>query len=156
MSNRGRQIVASFLTKDLGIDWRWGAEWFEMNLLDYSPESNYGNWMYGAGVGTDPREDRYFNLAKQAYVYDEFGEHAKLWIKELQRVPGDKVHLLKDVSWDKRREWQLGEYGLKRVPATLGGFAPKGAAPPTRKDSSRSRETGRAGPPPPPRKIDRS
>lgn len=59
MSNRGRQIVASFLTRDLGLDWRLGAAWFEETLLDYDPCSNWGNWCYAAGVGSDPREDRY-------------------------------------------------------------------------------------------------
>ncbi|EEC81120.1 hypothetical protein OsI_23997 [Oryza sativa Indica Group] len=49
MSNRGRQIVCSFLVRDMGIDWRMGAEWFETCLLDYDPASNYGNWTYGAG-----------------------------------------------------------------------------------------------------------
>ncbi|XP_028081504.1 cryptochrome DASH, chloroplastic/mitochondrial isoform X5 [Camellia sinensis] len=49
MSNRGRQIVCSFLVRDMGIDWRMGAEWFETCLLDYDPCSNYGNWTYGAG-----------------------------------------------------------------------------------------------------------
>uniref|UniRef100_A0A7N0TB22 Cryptochrome DASH n=1 Tax=Kalanchoe fedtschenkoi TaxID=63787 RepID=A0A7N0TB22_KALFE len=66
MSNRGRQIVCSFLVRDMGIDWRMGAEWFETCLLDYDPCSNYGNWTYGAGVGNDPREDRYFSIPKQA------------------------------------------------------------------------------------------
>ncbi|XP_038998248.1 cryptochrome DASH, chloroplastic/mitochondrial-like isoform X2 [Hibiscus syriacus] len=50
MSNRGRQIVCSFLVRDMGIDWRMGAEWFETCLLDYDPCSNYGNWTYGAGA----------------------------------------------------------------------------------------------------------
>ena len=49
MSNRGRQIVASFLTRDLGLDWRMGAAHFEELLLDYDPCSNYGNWCYAAG-----------------------------------------------------------------------------------------------------------
>jgi len=49
MSNRGRQIVCSFLVRDMGLDWRMGAEWFETCLLDYDPCSNYGNWTYGAG-----------------------------------------------------------------------------------------------------------
>ncbi|GFY96690.1 cryptochrome 3 [Actinidia rufa] len=49
VSNRGRQIVCSFLVRDMGIDWRMGAEWFETCLLDYDPCSNYGNWTYGAG-----------------------------------------------------------------------------------------------------------
>ena len=49
MSNRGRQNVASFLVKDLGLDWRLGAEWFESQLLDHDVCSNYGNWNYAAG-----------------------------------------------------------------------------------------------------------
>lgn len=47
MSNRGRQNVASFLSKDLGLDWRLGAEWFESQLIDHDVCSNYGNWQYG-------------------------------------------------------------------------------------------------------------
>lgn len=43
------QIVCSFLVRDMGVDWRMGAEWFETCLLDYDPCSNYGNWTYGAG-----------------------------------------------------------------------------------------------------------
>lgn len=50
MSNRGRQNVASFLTKDLYVDWRIGAEFFESELLDYDPCSNYGNWQYGNAI----------------------------------------------------------------------------------------------------------
>lgn len=86
----GRQNVASFLTKDLKLDWRLGAEWFE-NLLvrvteyaacqfrlqdiillqvDYDVCSNYGNWNYSAGIGNDPREDRKFNMIKQGLDYD--------------------------------------------------------------------------------------
>ncbi|MEM9164720.1 MAG: DASH family cryptochrome, partial [Cyanobacteria bacterium P01_F01_bin.4] len=61
MSNRGRQNVASFLTKNLGIDWRMGAEWFESLLIDYDVCSNWGNWNYTAGVGNDARGFRYFN-----------------------------------------------------------------------------------------------
>ena len=44
------QIVCSFLVRDMGLDWRMGAEWFETCLLDYDPCSNYGNWTYGAGT----------------------------------------------------------------------------------------------------------
>ncbi|KAJ3611633.1 hypothetical protein NHX12_021648 [Muraenolepis orangiensis] len=70
MSNRGRQNVASFLTKDLGLDWRMGAEWFEYLLVDHDVCSNYGNWLYSAGLGNDPRENRKFNMVKQALDYD--------------------------------------------------------------------------------------
>lgn len=60
---RGRQVVASFFTKDLQMDWRLGAEHFEEYLLDHDPASNWGNWNYVAGVGNDPRQDRYFKVS---------------------------------------------------------------------------------------------
>ncbi|MCU0354101.1 MAG: DASH family cryptochrome [Cytophagales bacterium] len=92
MSNRGRQNVASFLVKDLKADWRAGAAWFESQLLDYDPCSNYGNWNYVAGVGNDPREDRYFNVVKQAHQYDPAGEYVKHWLPALSRIPAPHVH----------------------------------------------------------------
>ncbi|MQM16981.1 hypothetical protein Taro_049947, partial [Colocasia esculenta] len=92
MSNRGRQIVCSFLVRDMGIDWRMGAEWFEKCLLDYDPCSNYGNWTYGAGVGNDPREDRYFSIPKQAQTYDPDGEFVAYWLPELQALPKERRH----------------------------------------------------------------
>ena len=79
MSNRGRQNVASYLVHDLGVDWRLGASWFEHCLLDYDPASNYGNWIYVAGVGNDPRENRKFNTEKQAENYDPDGSYRRLW-----------------------------------------------------------------------------
>ncbi|KAE9586983.1 putative deoxyribodipyrimidine photo-lyase [Lupinus albus] len=90
MSNRGRQIVCSFLVRDMGIDWRMGAEWFETCLLDYDPCSNYGNWTYGSGVGNDPREDRYFSIPKQAQTYDPEGEYVAYWLPQLGMIPKDK------------------------------------------------------------------
>ncbi|KAJ9167574.1 hypothetical protein P3X46_019196 [Hevea brasiliensis] len=92
MSNRGRQIVCSFLVRDMGIDWRMGAEWFETCLLDYDPCSNYGNWTYGAGIGNDPREDRYFSIPKQAQTYDHEGEYVAYWLPQLQKLQKDKRH----------------------------------------------------------------
>jgi deoxyribodipyrimidine photo-lyase len=82
MSNRGRQNVASYLCKDLKIDWRWGASWFESQLIDYDVASNWCNWMYIAGVGNDPRETRYFNVNKQAEMYDKDKSYRKLWLSE--------------------------------------------------------------------------
>jgi len=79
MSNRGRQNVASYLTKTLGYDWRAGAAWFEHHLLDYDPASNWGNWAYVAGTGTDPR-DRIFNVERQAEMYDADRSYRKLWL----------------------------------------------------------------------------
>jgi deoxyribodipyrimidine photo-lyase len=92
MSNRGRQNVASFLVKDLRLNWQMGAEYFESLLLDYDPCSNWGNWNYVAGVGSDPREDRYFNILTQARNYDPRGEFVRLWCPELARVPVEKIH----------------------------------------------------------------
>ncbi|NJN32340.1 MAG: DASH family cryptochrome [Synechococcales cyanobacterium RM1_1_8] len=92
MSNRGRQNVASFLTKNLGIDWRMGAEWFESLLIDYDPCSNWGNWNYTAGVGNDARGFRFFNIQKQAKDYDPEGSYVKHWLPELQAIPAHKVH----------------------------------------------------------------
>lgn len=86
MSNRGRQNVASFLAQNLNIDWRMGAEYFESLLIDYDVCSNYGNWMYNATVGQDPR-NRYFNIINQAEKYDSDGEYVKLWLPELEKVP---------------------------------------------------------------------
>ncbi|MGB3296186.1 MAG: DASH family cryptochrome [Phormidesmis sp.] len=92
MSNRGRQNVASFLTKNLGIDWRWGAEWFESLLIDYDVCSNWGNWNYTAGVGNDARGFRYFNIPKQSKDYDPAGDYVKHWLPALKNLPAKKVH----------------------------------------------------------------
>lgn len=78
MSNRGRQNVASYFAKNLLLDWRIGAAYFEAQLIDYDVHSNYGNWMYVAGVGNDPR-DRKFNVRMQAERYDENGKFQRLW-----------------------------------------------------------------------------
>ena len=92
MSNRGRQNVASFLTKNLGLDWLRGAEWFEGLLIDYDPASNYGNWSYAAAVGTDPRGFRFFNPIKQGKDYDPQGDYIRHWLPELARVPANRIH----------------------------------------------------------------
>ena len=105
MSNRGRQNAGSFLVKDLGIDWTWGAAYFESLLVDYDPCSNWGNWNYVAGVGNDPREDRYFNIYSQATRYDEQGRYVKHWLPELVNVPADKVHLVSNLSRAEQTEY---------------------------------------------------
>lgn len=83
MSNRGRQNVASYLCNDLKIDWRYGAAYFEQQLIDYDVCSNWGNWAYLAGVGNDPRGNRYFNIAKQAEDYDSKKQYRNLWIQTI-------------------------------------------------------------------------
>lgn len=86
-SNRARQNVANFLAKALNIDWRYGAEWYEMLLVDYDVSSNWGNWQYVSGVGPDPRsESRFFNPVKQAFDYDVNGKYVRAWIPEVAHL----------------------------------------------------------------------
>lgn len=115
MSNRGRQNVASFLVRDLKVNWQMGAEYFESLLLDYDPCSNWGNWNYVAGVGSDPREDRYFNILTQARNYDPKGEYVKLWCPELRLLPCDRVHRPDLLDADARKTYQLNGYPLKAL-----------------------------------------
>jgi deoxyribodipyrimidine photo-lyase len=98
LSNRGRQNVASFFTKDLGLEWWWGAMYFESQLVDYEVCSNWGNWNYLAGIGTDPREDRYFSPVSQAKKYDANAEFIKYWIPELQSVDNEVVLEINDLK----------------------------------------------------------
>ncbi len=115
MSNRGRQNVASFLTKNLGIDWRMGAEWFESALIDYDVCSNWGNWNYTAGVGNDARGFRYFNIPKQSHTYDPDGDYLRHWLPELASVPGGKVH----------EPWKLSQGEQKDFGVILGTDYPR-------------------------------
>lgn len=82
LSNRMRQIVASYLIYDLGCDWRKGAQWFESQLIDYDVYSNHGNWLYIAGNGTDPRGGRKFNTIKQNLEHDPDNRYKKLWLEK--------------------------------------------------------------------------
>ncbi|WP_299315035.1 DASH family cryptochrome [uncultured Aquimarina sp.] len=81
MSNRGRQNVASYFAKELKLDWRIGAAYFESLLVDYDVHSNYGNWQYVAGVGNDPR-DRKFNIELQSQRYDPQQKFQSLWLQQ--------------------------------------------------------------------------
>jgi len=86
-SNRARQNVASFLTKHLSIDWRIGAAYYEMQLVDHDTSSNYSNWEYSAGCGNDPRgSSRMFNPVKQAFDYDHNGAFVRMWIPEVKDI----------------------------------------------------------------------
>ncbi|KAG7259523.1 hypothetical protein CRUP_014149 [Coryphaenoides rupestris] len=114
MSNRGRQNVASFLTKDLCLDWRMGAEWFEYLLVDHDVCSNYGNWLYSAGLGNDPRENRKFNMIKQGLDYDSNGDYVRRWLPELRGVGGGDVHT----------PWTLSSAALAHAQVSLGDGYP--------------------------------
>lgn len=104
MSNRMRQNTANFLVKDMGIDWRWGAEWFESLLLDYDVSQNYCNWNYVAHLAFNVCNNRYFNIMKQAQEYDTEGKFVKLWIPELSACPTANIHLPSAMSEDALRE----------------------------------------------------
>ena len=82
MSNRGRQNVANYLTKELKIDWRIGAEYFESMLIDYDVHSNYGNWLYNAGIGNDSMPFRKFNPKLQSERYDPDKLYEKTWLND--------------------------------------------------------------------------
>ncbi len=92
LSNRMRQIVASYLIHDLGGDWRAGAAWFEHQLLDFDACSNQGNWAYIAGRGTDPRGGRRFNTDKQTQDHDRQGHYRRLWGSAIPHKQGLLVH----------------------------------------------------------------
>jgi len=84
-SNRVRQNAASFLAKDLHIDWRIGAEWFQFLLEDHCLGANWGNWLYFSGVGPDPK-NRHFRTVSQSLRYDRNGEYVKKWLPTLREV----------------------------------------------------------------------
>lgn len=86
LSNRGRQIAASYLVNELSIDWRYGAAWFEEHLIDCDAAVNWGNWQYIAGVGVDPRGGRHFNIEKQTALYDPNGTYQAKWGDEKSEI----------------------------------------------------------------------
>jgi deoxyribodipyrimidine photo-lyase len=93
MHNRARMIVASFLVKDLLIDWRWGERWFMQHLVDGDPAANNGGWQWTAGTGTDAAPYfRVFNPVSQSQKFDPQGANARRWLPELARVPDRFIH----------------------------------------------------------------
>ncbi len=80
LGNRARQLFASFWIYNLELPWLSGAYFLEVNLIDYDVFSNYGNWMYIAGVGADPRGGRQFDIEKQMQMYDPEGAYYKAWL----------------------------------------------------------------------------
>ncbi|MDF1503347.1 DASH family cryptochrome [Roseisolibacter sp. H3M3-2] len=112
-SNRTRQNVASFLTKNLGVDWRAGAWWFEAQLVDYDPASNWGNWAYAAGVGQDPRGFRYFDVDRQAAQYDPDGAYARQWLARDDFGRPRMVDLRESARANERR-WAAAARGVLR------------------------------------------
>ena len=91
MHNRVRLVVGSFLTKDLGIDWRRGERWFMRRLVDGDEANNNGNWQWIASVGTDPQPvyRRLYNPARHQERYDPDGEYVRRYVQELRDVPAE-------------------------------------------------------------------
>lgn len=109
MHGRVRMLAASFLVKNLGIDWRAGAAHFSELLVDGDPASNAGNWQWVAGTGTDTRPHRVFNPLRQAHRIDPDGEYVRRYLPELSALRPPEVH----------EPWRLGPLGLAEL-----GYSP--------------------------------
>lgn len=95
MHNRARMIVASFLTKDLHIDWRWGEKYFAQKLVDYDPVVNNGSWQWAASTGCDAQPYfRIFNPWLQQKKFDPDCKYIKKWIPELKDADPSDIHNL--------------------------------------------------------------
>jgi deoxyribodipyrimidine photo-lyase len=103
--NRPRQNVASFLTKHLLIDWRWGARYFTKQLVDHDPANNYGNWQWIAGTGTDSVDVRIFDPVAQMAKYDDGATYVKAYVPELRGLDADTI-----VDWPN-----LSDAGRQRL-----------------------------------------
>lgn len=99
MHNRVRMIVASFLTKDLHVDWRWGEKYFAQKLLDYDPCVNNGNWQWAASTGCDAQPYfRIFNPWLQQKKFDVDVAYIKKWVPELNKLAPSAIH-----NWYKEK-----------------------------------------------------
>lgn len=104
MHNRTRMISASFLVKDLLIDWRLGEQWFMQHLIDGDPAANNGGWQWTAGTGTDAAPYfRIFNPITQSKKFDSRGIYIRRWLPELGNVPDKNIH----EPWLMSREDQI-------------------------------------------------
>jgi deoxyribodipyrimidine photo-lyase len=137
MSNRGRQIVASFLVRDLRVDWRVGAEWFEALLVDHDVAANWANWAYAAGVGNDPRGARYFHPIKQSKQYDPQGDHRSAWLPELGHLAAS----------DSVAPWKVPAGRLRTAGVILGKTYPRPVVDMSHLDGNAGRNKGRKGKP---------
>jgi deoxyribodipyrimidine photo-lyase len=105
MHNRVRMIVASFLIKDLHMEWQQGAEWFEENLTDFDPASNSHGWQWTAGCGTDASPYyRVFNPVMQGLKFDPNGNYVRKYVPELRHLSGSDVH----EPWERSNGYELG------------------------------------------------
>jgi deoxyribodipyrimidine photo-lyase len=111
MHNRSRMIVASFLVKDLLIDWRWGERFFMQQLVDGDPAANNGGWQWTAGTGTDAAPYfRIFNPVTQGQKFDPDGQYVRQWVPELANVPAKFIH----------EPWKLPSSDQRRAGCVVG------------------------------------
>ncbi len=111
MHNRSRMIVASFLVKDLLIDWRWGERFFMQHLVDGDPAANNGGWQWTAGTGTDAAPYfRIFNPVTQGQKFDPDGLYVRRWVPELAGVPVKFIH----------EPWKLPQSDQRRAGCLVG------------------------------------
>jgi deoxyribodipyrimidine photo-lyase len=116
MHNRVRMLVASFLTKDLMLHWRHGAEWFWDTLVDADLAANTFNWQWTAGCGADAQPFfRIFNPISQSERYDPDGAYIRRYVPELADLPDDVLHA----------PWQTSEARLEALGVTLGANYPR-------------------------------
>ena len=112
MPNRGRMVVACYLTMDLKYDWRFGAHYFEQQLIDHDVQSNYGGWAFSGGIG--PGRVLVFNSLVQSQKFDPEGKYIRMWCPELENVPDDYIH----------DPWNMPAQLQKKVKVQIGGEQP--------------------------------
>ena len=128
MHNRARMLVASFLTKHLGVDWRVGEAHFMEHLVDGDPASNNGGWQWAASTGTDPQPwFRIFNPTLQGRRHDPNGDYVRRWVPELAAAAGlegadiheppDGAYIPRIVDHPSARRRALAAYEAARAPS---------------------------------------
>ena len=117
MHNRARLVVGSFLTKDLGIDWRWGERHFMRYLLDGDEANNNGNWQWIASVGVDPQPAfrRIYNPALQMERFDPDGTYVRRYVPELAEVPDEFL----------REPWEMPDEVQRAAGCVIGSDYPE-------------------------------
>jgi len=111
MHNRLRMVVASFLTKDLGVDWRWGEKYFAQHLIDFDLSANNGGWQWASSSGCDAQPYfRIFNPVTQSEKFDPQGKFIKRYLPQLAGLQGADLHA----------PWEAKPLALQAAGLTLG------------------------------------